>query len=169
MPSNRPKPSLYSVPGGVLSLSGPALQEFLRAVLPRGVFLRFKARGFSMHPFIQDGDVVTVSPRGGEPRPGDVVACCHPKTQKLIVHRVTALQAGGYLIRGDNAPEGDGLVPLQDILGLVTRVERNGRRVLLGRGPERRLLAFLVRRDLLQPLLFRVRQVLRPLRRRSPA
>ncbi len=88
-----------------------------------------------------------------------------------IVRKATrgALEAGGYLIRGDNAPEGDGLVPLQDILGLVTRVERNGRRVLLGRGPERRLLAFLVRRDLLQPLLFRVRQVLRPLRRRSPA
>ena len=86
-----PKPCLYSVPGGVLSLSGLALQEFLRAVLARGASFRFKARGFSMHPFIQDGDVVTVSPHWRQEAPaGGGGGFCHPETRKLMVHRVLA-------------------------------------------------------------------------------
>ena len=170
MPSKPPKPCLYSVPGGVLSLSGPALQEFLRAVLARGSSFRFKARGFSMHPFIRDGDVVTVSPGGdGKPRLGEVAAFCHPETLNLIVHRVLARRPGGYLLRGDNAPEEDGLIPPAFVLGRVTRVERRGRRLRLGQGPERRVLALLARYDLLQPVLQRALWLLRPLLRRAPA
>lgn len=165
MPSKPPKPYLYNVPGGVLSLSGLALQEFLRAVLARGASFRFKARGYSMHPFIQDGDVVTVSPKiGGKPRLGEVGAFCHPETRKLVVHRILARRDDGYLFRGDNAAEWDGLISPGDILGRVTRVERNGRGVRLGLGWERLLIAYLCRYNLLQPLLVRARHVLRPLR-----
>jgi hypothetical protein len=170
LPSNLPKPCLYSVPGGVLSLSGLALQEFLRAVLARGSTFRFKARGFSMHPFIQDGDVVTVSPLGGRyPRLGEVMAACHSETLKLMVHRVLSRREGGVLLRGDNSPAADGYIPAGKVLGRVTRVERNGQRVRLGLGLERSFVAFLSRHDMLQPLIFRARQVLRPLRRRVPA
>lgn len=169
MPSPPPKPALYAVPGGVLSLSGPGVQEFLRAVLARGKPFRFTARGFSMLPFIQDGDVITVSPLDGRPpRLGEVVACCPPATRKLVVHRVSARVTGGYLLRGDNAPESDGLIPDEEVLGLVTRVERDGREVWLGLGWERLLIAFLARHNLLQPLIFRAGQVLRPLKRRYP-
>lgn len=167
MPSNLPKPYLYSVPGGVLSLSGPALLEFLRAVLAKGASFRFKARGFSMLPFIQDGDVLTVAPRPArKPRPGGVVAFCHPETGKLVVHRVLARRTRGYLLRGDNTPEADGLVPSANVLGCVDRVERRGRRVRFGQGPERRLIALLARYELLQPLICRALWVLRPLKRR---
>ena len=153
-----------------MSLPSPTVQELLRAVLDRGIPCRFRALGFSMHPFIRDGDVVTVSPKpGGEIRLGDVVAFCHPGTGKLMVHRVLARQPGGYLLRGDNAPAADGLIPPEKVLGPVTRVERKGRKVRLGRGPERRLLAWLARRDLLRPLIFRAWQVLHPLTWRSPA
>jgi signal peptidase len=166
--SSLPKPDLYSRPGGVLSLSGPALQELLRAVLDRGIPFRLTALGFSMHPFIRDGDILTVSPKP-ETRLGDVVAFCHPDTGKLVVHRVLGRAPGGYLLRGDNAPEVDGLIPPEKILGLVTGVERKGRKVRLGRGPERRLLAWLARRDLLRPLIFRAWQVLHAFGWRSPA
>jgi signal peptidase len=170
LPSSLPKPALYSRVGGVFSLPGPALQELLRAVLDRGVPFRFKALGFSMHPFIRDGDVVTVSPKPGSGmRAGDVVAFCHPDTGKLVVHRVLGWRPGGYLLRGDNSPDVDGLITPEKVLGLVTRVERNGKEIRLGRGPERRLLAWLARRDLLRPLTFRAWQVLHPFAWRSQA
>jgi hypothetical protein len=170
LPSSLPKPVLYSVPGGILSLSGHALQMFLRAVLARGASFRFKARGFSMHPFIRDGDVVTVSPQGGgQVGLGEVAAFCHPHTRKLVVHRVLAQGVGGYWLRGDNAAESDGLVSGEEVLGRVTRVERHGRRVRLGLGWERLVIALLCRYNLLQPLLVWARRVLRPLRRGAPA
>ncbi|MCL4500967.1 MAG: S24/S26 family peptidase [Deltaproteobacteria bacterium] len=163
---NVPPSCLYSVPGGVLSLSGPALQEFLRAVLSRGASFRFKARGFSMHPFIQDGDNLTIIPvKGGKLRCGQVAAFCHPETGKLVVHRLLCRRPGGVLVRGDNIPDADGLIRPADVLGLVTRVERQGRAVLLGLGPERRLIAWLSRHNLLKPVIFRAGQLLRPWRR----
>ena len=149
-------------------MADDALQEFLRAVLARGAPLRFQALGGSMHPFIQDGDVLTVAPpHQRKPRPGEVVAFCHPETGKLVVHRVLARRPWGYLLRGDNTPEADGLILPAHVLGWVTRVERRGRRVRLGQGPERHLLALLARHELLQPMLQQALRLLRPLRRRS--
>ena len=122
-----------------------------------------------MHPFIRDGDVVTVSPwDGGFLSPGEVVAFCHPETGRLVVHRIVKRNSQGFLLRGDNCPEADGLVPASGILGRVTRVERNGQVIRLGWGPERRLLALLARYHLLQPLVYRTWQALRPFFRRNP-
>jgi hypothetical protein len=122
-----------------------------------------------MQPFIRDGDVITVSPQPGAGiRPGDVAAFCLPDTGKIAVHRVVARRDGGYLLRGDNASEADGLIPPGKVLGLVTRVERKGKEVRLGWGPERRLLAWLARRGFLRFLIFRGWQVLHPFTRRSP-
>jgi hypothetical protein len=123
-----------------------------------------------MVPFIQDGDVLTVSPHPPrKSRLGEVVAFCHPETGKLMVHRVLARRPGGYLLQGDNTLEADGLIPFAHILGRLTRVERRGRRVRLGQGPERWLIAWLARAKLLQPLIDRTLRVLRPLRGRCPA
>jgi signal peptidase I len=159
LPSHRPEPALHAVPGGVLSLRGPALQDLLRAVLARGASIRFRAKGTSMHPFIRDGDVVTVSPLvGSGPRTGDVVAFCHPETGRLVLHRIVAKQEGGYLIRGDNCPEADGVISSDTLLGIVSRTERCGSQVTLGRGPERLVIAFLSHRGWLQPLVARTRQ-----------
>lgn len=151
----KPEPRLYAVPGGALSLSGPTLQEFLRAVIAKNARFRFRARGFSMAPFIRDGDVLTVAPLAGPaPRLGDVVAFCHPATQRLLVHRVVAKKSGAFLLRGDNTARCDGFVSAAKILGIVSRVERNGRSARIGRRPERVLLAFLARSG----LLFRLRR-----------
>ena len=46
-----------------------------------------------------------------------------------------------FLIQGDNsANQQDGWIESQNILGCITRVERNNRRIYLGFGPERYLL-----------------------------
>lgn len=119
-----------------------------------------------MHPFIQDGDLVTIAPlERPNLRCGQVAAFCHPETRKLVVHRVLARRPEGYLLRGDNTPDPDGLIPAEDILGLVTRVERQGRAVFLGQGPERWLIARLSRGNLLKPLLFMAGQIFGPWRR----
>jgi hypothetical protein len=75
--------------GGEGTISNRALSELLQAVLDKGMPFRFRAPGFSMSPFIRDGDVITISRLSGDsPGQGTVVAFSQPKTGKLIVHRV---------------------------------------------------------------------------------
>jgi hypothetical protein len=130
-----------------LSLSGKALIELMQAVHANGLPFRFNAGGHSMAPFIRDGDVICVSPLASRvPGPGDVVAFIHPETKLLCMHRVLSVNGDSFLIQGDNMPEKpDGMIPREAIVGRITRVERAGRRVRLGLGPERLLLALLSR------------------------
>ncbi len=113
-----------------------------------------------MHPFIQDGDLVTLCPlKGRRPGLGNIVACCHPETGRLAVHRILGLKQGGYLLRGDNSLAADGLIPPPDLLGLVIGVERRGRHVTFGGGLLRIPVAILSRGGLLQPFIARARQI----------
>ena len=129
-----------------LPLSGPALKELLQSVIQKGLPFRFKAGGFSMSPFIRNGDIVTVSPLGEVPPGiGDVVIFIHPATGSIAVHRLVAKSGNAYRVKGDNSPGPTTLLPRENLLGRLDRLERNGRRVLLGLGPERRFIAFLTR------------------------
>jgi hypothetical protein len=130
-----------------LPLSGEALIELMRAVHAKGLPFRFSARGYSMTPFIRNGDVVTVSSLASQaPRLGDVVAFVQPETKLLCLHRVLSAHGDRFFIQGDNlAEKPDGVIPREAILGRVTGIERAGQKVRLGLGPERRLLAFLIR------------------------
>ena len=113
--------------GEVLRLSGEQFQEILDAVLSRGASARFQARGFSMHPFIRDFDVVTVSPLPRRSlRAGDVIAFRQPCSGSLVLHRIQRVGPEGLLVRGDNLPAPDGLVSVHDVIGLVTLAEREG-------------------------------------------
>ena len=66
------------------------------------------------------------------------------------------------MTQGDGVNRDDGRTPTTRILGHVTRIERNGKRVRLGLGPERTLLALLARMGLLSPLAFRAWCCVRP-------
>jgi hypothetical protein len=146
----------------VHSLSGEALSALLNDVLARGVPFRFEARGYSMFPFIRNGDVVTISPLHGRRAGfGETVAFTGP-AEGLVVHRVTARRPGYYEIRGDCSSRPDDAVPTSRVLGAVTRVERHGRRVRLGLGPERALVGSLSRLGLLQPLMAAARAARAP-------
>jgi hypothetical protein len=134
-----------------LSLSGKALIELMQAVHAKGLPFRFNAGGHSMTPFIRDGDVICVSPLASRaPGLGDVAAFIHPDTKLLCLHRVLSVHGDRFLIQGDNMPENpDGMIPREAIVGWVTHIERAGRKVRMGLGPERLLLALLSRRGLL--------------------
>jgi hypothetical protein len=116
------------VPGGELPLAGESLAGLMRAVLEKGKAFRFEARGTSMHPFIQNGDVVTVEPLAdGGPRTGDIVVFVHPGTGGVRAHRIVKTGGGRYLLKGDNALGNDGALARDALLGIVVRHERRGR------------------------------------------
>jgi len=162
------RPEFSVVKGSDLSLSGPVLVQLLRAVLDRGAAVRFQAKGFSMSPFIKNKDVVTISPLlGKRPELGDIIAFVHPETGGLCIHRIVRKKDRIYVTKGDNISEAGECVPTESILGFVTRVERDGKPVFLGLGPERFLIAFLGWRGLLFPLLLPLWKVVRPFLRRS--
>jgi hypothetical protein len=160
------KPVLFVKKGGELSLSGPALIDLLQAVLNKGKPFRFRAKGFSMTPFVKDGDVVTVAPfSGASPRLGEVVAFIRPETGKLVVHRIVGKSGDSYLIKGDNVHDEDERIREVNVLGRVVAVERNGQRVRLGLGVERFAIAFLHQRGLLWKVGPPFWRIVRPLYR----
>ena len=124
-------PSPFVRRGAELRLSNPGQLALLQAVVARGVPLRTSVRGTSMTPFIRDGDVVTLAPLTSEPHVGDVVAIAFPGG-RMAVHRLVARRGSGWLLRGDNCPQPDGVFPREALTARVVRVERGGRDVALG-------------------------------------
>lgn len=156
--------------GGEDNLSMEALVELIKAVTEKGKSFRVQALGFSMYPFIRDRDYITISPlTSHHPRLGDVVAFIQPGTRKLIVHRIIESKGDHYLIKGDNTPAPDGLIPKANILGYVTGVDKDGKLVRLGSGFERVFIAFLSRKNLLRPTLHLTYRLIGPVIRRIKA
>ena len=142
------------------SISGAALAELLQDVLRKGMPFTFRARGFSMSPFIKDGDDVTIFPLNGvSPGLGNVVAFIHKGNGMPFIHRVVGKKGNTYLLKGDNSTETDGYLSESDILGCVRMVERKGLRVFFGLGPERFLIAYFNRRGILLTLIFTLRKL----------
>ena len=111
-----------------ISLSAPVIMELIEAVHEKGASFRFQARGYSMTPAIRDGDIITLSPLGSKiPGRGDVLAFRHPERPRLLVHRVLRKKENRFFSKGDNCSEADGWIPAENLLGLVTRVERQGK------------------------------------------
>ena len=104
------------------------------AVLVSGHLLRRPVRGFSMAPWIQDGDRMVLAPAApSEIRPGDIVQFAAP--DGLRVHRVLAAEPGRdgprFFVAGDASEVPDGLVPAAAILGRVVAVTRDSRTIRL--------------------------------------
>ena len=62
--------------------------ELSKEILKRGSFLRFRARGGSMYPFIRDGEVIIVKPaKVCEVKIGDIIFYCTSQA-RMVAHRV---------------------------------------------------------------------------------
>lgn len=102
-----------------------------RDIFKRGKSIRFQARGWSMRPFILNGDIILVSPvENSSLKTGDVVLYSTER-DKVIVHRIIKkYKKDGrmiLLVKGDATSGFADEVGTQDVLGKVTAVERNGR------------------------------------------
>ncbi len=156
------KPPLIVREEGELCLSGDSLTQLLRAVMEKGKPFRFRAKGWSMAPFVRDGDVVTVTPLDGRRlKTGEIAAFLHPSTGKIAVHRIIHRKSGYVSLKGDNAFVVDGRLPSDRIFGSVSRIERYGKNIRLGLGPGRLAIAVLSRSGWLTPGLFAARRILR--------
>jgi hypothetical protein len=147
--------------GYELSLSNHGQMELLRGMAEQGKMLRTRVLGFSMSPFIRNNDILTLSPmRGQMPHLGDVVAFILPGMNRMAIHRIVGRTDIGWILHGDNYADADGIIPTHCILARVTRIERMDHTVRWGLGPERILIAWLVK----QNILFRMGSFLRGLR-----
>lgn len=136
-----------------VSLTRRESADLLRDLTARGVTVTLAVKGSSMHPALRSGDVVTVTPIGTYPVPiGAIVAAEAPGGGGLVVHRVVGRSAAGFLLRGDNATHADGIVPEEAVIGVVVRIERNGRLVRQAPGSMRRPFAALVRAGVVRRL-----------------
>lgn len=118
--------------------------ELIGELLGRGRRVRFRVHGKSMHPTINDGEMVTVEPvKPSVVKQGDIILYRNPKG--LIAHRVVAIAGPGgkgptfrppssglsadylFLLRGDASRSCDSPVESSQILGRVVSVERDGR------------------------------------------
>ena len=104
------------------------LKTLIDAGFKSKVPVRFRANGFSMSPFIKNGDFVILkacSPERGF-RVGDIVAL-NPEGEKIIVHRIIKIKKELILLKGDNCIDSDGIFDKARILGVVFSIERNGK------------------------------------------
>ena len=109
-------------------ISGPEMAGIIFAVHEKGAAFRFKAPGSSMRPSIRDKDTLTLSPlRGMAPLPGEIAAFRRLLTNRLILHRVIKKKGKTYFFRGDGQHHIDAGIPENNIIGVVTQVERGGR------------------------------------------
>ena len=131
-------------PGKELPLSGAALLELMRAALARVRAFPLPCSGFEHGALHPRRDVITVSPLVGPAARGRAKSWLSsgPESGKLVVHRVVDVRGGSggrggvAVIRGD-ALHGhpDEIVPFENILGNVTRIERDGRLRAAGSRP----------------------------------
>ena len=111
-------------------LNNSNLLKLSNNLIERGASIRFRAKGFSMRPFIQDGDLITVSPLQNFPvKAGDVVLY-KTADDRAIVHRViqkTRIDSkAAFSIKGDATFGQPEEVDKKMVLGRVTAIERNG-------------------------------------------
>lgn len=108
------------------------LLELSRDIFRKGTSIRFQTKGFSMRPFIRDGDFITVnSIKNSSVRVGDV-AFYSTAENRVIVHRIIKKYKKDsritLLIKGDATFSLPDKVDSKNVLGKVVAIERNGRK-----------------------------------------
>jgi len=123
--------------GSVGPLKCNSLFDDLAAdILGQGSYLRFRAHGNSMAPFIRNGDIILVEPKkASELHIGDIVFY-RRAGGRHVAHRLIGKSGNdGSLVlktRGDNLRYLDGSVFPEQVLGRVIRIEGQGRYLWVG-------------------------------------
>jgi signal peptidase I len=118
-----------------IDINSDQFADLAGEILASGRTLHFRARGVSMRPCIQDGDLLEIqSIREQDIRIGDILLINLARRQ-LLVHRVVRILIRWgqktFLLQGDAAPKKDGYVPFDQVLGQVISIERNDKHVNL--------------------------------------
>lgn len=139
----RPAASAGLLGAAHLGCSSDITHSLVAELLERGEMSTFRVHGTSMHPTIQDGEVITVARLDeGQPSIADIVL--FKRGTDLCVHRVARIQrnADGRVTRllttGDGLVMADGFCDIEDVMGVVVQV-RTARSAWRPRTPLRRV------------------------------
>jgi hypothetical protein len=110
-------------------------EHLANKLLENGNMVRFRAHGRSMLPFIKDGDILTIAPINSDNlKKYDIVFYRKPD-KKLAAHRIISKSKKNesilFHIRGDGYVGGTEKIPATDIMGVITKVERNNTKIKL--------------------------------------
>jgi len=73
---------------------------------------------------------VTLSPyKNHRPEIGDVIGLCDSQNRQIIIHRIIDKINKRFLIKGDNLIKNDGFFSRNQIIGYVSEIERNKKRI----------------------------------------
>jgi hypothetical protein len=127
------RPSLAESPEPIRPLSGGTFSLLVVPLLQQGLNVQFTVTGTSMAPFLKDGDKVVVAPvKPGPLNLGDL-ALFRRRNQSLVLHRLVKRESGARPIltfKGDAVSECDEPVELDQVLGIVIKIEKLSGRIL---------------------------------------
>ncbi len=93
-----------------------------------GDLIKGKTIGSSMLPLFRDSmDIVTVKKIVDKPRVNDVLLYSNTDSNGLVLHRLVKIADDGFVIRGDNCFANETNVKYEDIIGVMSGFERNGK------------------------------------------
>lgn len=99
----------------------------MREILEENGRVSFVSGGRSMLPTIRDGvDTVTLIKPDGRLKKGDIVFYQRDNGQ-YILHRIIGISGDTYITRGDNQWFDDFNIRQEQIIGVLTGIERNGK------------------------------------------
>jgi len=144
----------------VANCTSPYSDIVTQEVLTQGFCIRVKGRGSSMYPFVRTGDMLLIEPKKpDEFNIGDIIFYRRP-TGVYVAHRLIKKNGTTTLItKGDNVPYYDEPVPIEQVLGRVVSVERDGRLRMLDSGLHRVVSRCWAR---LAPISWWLRSIMKP-------
>lgn len=104
----------------------------VKEVLAEGSCLRVRGLGWSMYHLIRNGDSIVIEPKSiRELNIGDIILFQLPG-RGYIAHRLIKKNGPtGLITKGDNLLCFDQPVSIDNVVGRVIRIERNGKRIIL--------------------------------------
>ncbi len=143
-----------------VTLKGAEFAKLSAEILAQGGSFSFEARGWSMFPFIQDGDILTVQPTKADDLNVGDVAFYRAAEERLVAHRVVGREArDGQVVlamRGDATPSPDEWVQAEQVLGRVVSVQWGKKVIRLDQGFWRLAALLWINLHPLRHLLFRL-------------
>ena len=98
-------------------------------VLAKDGFLVYTNDGTSMMPLLRPRhDIIEIHAKGKE-RCKKYDVALYKRGKKYILHRIIKVLPDGYLIAGDNCTKVESDIKDENILGVMTRVLRNGKTI----------------------------------------
>lgn len=104
--------------------------QSIEGLLGMGKAVRIKPQGYSMYPLIVPGrDSVIIESAEADGLKRGAVALYRRRSGMLVIHRIFRHDADGLYFVGDNQTAVEGPIKAEQIIGVMTVLERNGRSI----------------------------------------